>query len=288
MSENSGRNDPSMKEILGSIRRIINEDNAQSAAAGNTPDEEEILDLTEEVDAEEEHRPRLDPSFGAAQAKAEEPEVRREPVLGLHSPVRPAEQYEPEPTEEEIPAATAGEAPAATGEYSEAEYVADAQPDVPRQEIPSVAAGRETAETSSEPAPAAVEMTHEQPGAQSHAPAMEEEPMPVEEANSSSPEQTVSEPEAPEVAPPVEPVREIVSESTTAATATVIGELTRAMEEQTNKLKLGPGEETISDMVREMLRPMLREWLDENLPGIVERIVRREIQKLVDRAEADD
>ena len=55
-----------------------------------------------------------------------------------------------------------------------------------------------------------------------------------------------------------------------------------------NVASTDPGEATVSDMVKELIRPMLREWLDENLPGIVERVVRREIQKLVDRAEADD
>jgi cell pole-organizing protein PopZ len=84
------------------------------------------------------------------------------------------------------------------------------------------------------------------------------------------------------------PVETIVSESATAATASALGELTRAMDEKTNKLKIGAGDASISDIVKEMLRPMLREWLDENLPVIVERVVRREIQKLVDRAETDD
>ena len=51
MSDNSGQNDPQMKDILGSIRRIISEDNAQPAAA--VGEDEEILDLTDEVAADE-------------------------------------------------------------------------------------------------------------------------------------------------------------------------------------------------------------------------------------------
>jgi cell pole-organizing protein PopZ len=37
---------------------------------------------------------------------------------------------------------------------------------------------------------------------------------------------------------------------------------------------------TLEDLVREMLRPMLKSWLDDNLPGLVERIVRAEIERV--------
>ena len=37
---------------------------------------------------------------------------------------------------------------------------------------------------------------------------------------------------------------------------------------------------TLEDLVREMLRPMLKSWLDDNLPGLVERLVRAEIERV--------
>jgi uncharacterized protein len=37
---------------------------------------------------------------------------------------------------------------------------------------------------------------------------------------------------------------------------------------------------TLEDLVREMLRPMLKSWLDDNLPGMVERMVRAEIERV--------
>jgi uncharacterized protein len=37
---------------------------------------------------------------------------------------------------------------------------------------------------------------------------------------------------------------------------------------------------TLEDLVREMLRPMLKSWLDDNLPGMVERLVRAEIERV--------
>ncbi|MCT8265754.1 DUF2497 domain-containing protein [Afifella sp. JA880] len=37
---------------------------------------------------------------------------------------------------------------------------------------------------------------------------------------------------------------------------------------------------TLEDLVSEMLRPMLKEWLDDNLPPLVERLVREEIERV--------
>lgn len=37
---------------------------------------------------------------------------------------------------------------------------------------------------------------------------------------------------------------------------------------------------TLEDLVREMLRPMLKSWLDDNLPQMVERLVRAEIERV--------
>lgn len=39
-------------------------------------------------------------------------------------------------------------------------------------------------------------------------------------------------------------------------------------------------ERTVEDLVKEILRPMLKEWLDANLPDIVERLVRAEIERV--------
>jgi uncharacterized protein len=42
---------------------------------------------------------------------------------------------------------------------------------------------------------------------------------------------------------------------------------------------------TVEQFIEDIMRPMLRDWLDENLPPLVERIVQKEIQKIVRRAE---
>lgn len=47
-----------------------------------------------------------------------------------------------------------------------------------------------------------------------------------------------------------------------------------------NQLQIGTPGLTVEAMLREMLRPMLKEWLDENLPTMVERMVEREISRI--------
>jgi hypothetical protein len=47
-----------------------------------------------------------------------------------------------------------------------------------------------------------------------------------------------------------------------------------------NGLGLGNTGATIESLMRDMLRPMLKEWLDENLPSVVERMVEKEIARV--------
>jgi cell pole-organizing protein PopZ len=47
-----------------------------------------------------------------------------------------------------------------------------------------------------------------------------------------------------------------------------------------NNLALGNSGLTIEALMREMLRPMLKDWLDEHLPAVVERMVEKEISRI--------
>jgi hypothetical protein len=71
----------------------------------------------------------------------------------------------------------------------------------------------------------------------------------------------------------------------TAAFTALAQQLGRKGDEGTvGAMSIGSGR-TLEDLVKELLRPMLREWLDANLPGTVERMVKREIERIVRRAE---
>lgn len=48
-------------------------------------------------------------------------------------------------------------------------------------------------------------------------------------------------------------------------------------------LVLPQKERTVEDLVKEILRPMLKDWLDHNLPTIVEKLVRAEIERVARR-----
>ena len=86
MSEESGQKDPSMEEILGSIRKIITEDNAADSAEGQPPsgdDDDNVLELTEEIGGDDRLEPVLDSSSSETvePVAEEEEDSRKEPVF---------------------------------------------------------------------------------------------------------------------------------------------------------------------------------------------------------------
>ena len=71
-------------------------------------------------------------------------------------------------------------------------------------------------------------------------------------------------------APP--PAPQILSRSTVSAVESAFNTLANTV--------LSNNARTLEDLVKEMLRPMLKSWLDDNLPGLVERIVKAEIERV--------
>jgi cell pole-organizing protein PopZ len=74
--------------------------------------------------------------------------------------------------------------------------------------------------------------------------------------------------------PPLEssPPQQILSRSTVSAVESAFNTLANTV--------LSNNARTLEDLVKEMLRPMLKSWLDDNLPGLVERIVKAEIERV--------
>ena len=89
-------------------------------------------------------------------------------------------------------------------------------------------------------------------------------------------------PAAPAYQPPPPPA--YVPQSAPAASSPVMSQSTVfAVEQAFNSLAstvLSNNARTLEDLVKEMLRPMLKSWLDDNLPGLVERLVRAEIERV--------
>jgi uncharacterized protein len=68
------------------------------------------------------------------------------------------------------------------------------------------------------------------------------------------------------------PLQQILSRSTVSSVESAFNSLANTV--------LSNNARTLEDLVKEMLRPMLKSWLDDNLPGLVERIVKAEIERV--------
>jgi cell pole-organizing protein PopZ len=63
-----------------------------------------------------------------------------------------------------------------------------------------------------------------------------------------------------------------------------LADLARAILSQ-RELQVGGSDITLEGMVRQMMKPLLSEWLDQNLPYLIERLVKKEIDRMINRAE---
>ena len=61
------------------------------------------------------------------------------------------------------------------------------------------------------------------------------------------------------------------------------GEAVHAAFDNLSHMFVGGNAQTIEELVRDMLRPMLKAWLDQNLPGMVQEMVQKEIQRVTRR-----
>jgi cell pole-organizing protein PopZ len=283
----SVQREPSMEEILASIRRIIEDsdtgrkqsDEAEglrqdlqptpavvpAPAAGGTPPAAGWT-LPEEDDFRAELRGGSDTREPATQVEAQPSAV--EPVISRTEP-----PVSSNPTPAEVPVALAGDK--AAGEPAPA-----VKPDAPataraaettdstvadwRREIAAV--GKAMTVTKPDKAPDAAE-ARQTPDTEPKAEVFEDaaeshfEPAP--------PPNELARPAASET-PPARPA--ILSEHTGRQVAAAFGELSDAFASRSKK--------TFDEMAEEMLRPMLQDWLDNNLPTLVERLVREEIERV--------
>lgn len=241
--------EPSMEEILASIRRIIADDEAKPPPAEAAK-----------------------PAPAPAAASAPKPQAMADIPPSKVAPAKPA-------AEKPAPAPAAKPAPPPSA--------ADAGPNN-QDDIDALLAGLDEATPAPEmrapepePEPDVLELTDEM--------AMDPEPTPappppsfhrveprddLEFAETPPPRQTP----APSYAPvdfdasPLPPQQPILAQSTVSAVESAFNSLAHTV--------LSSNARTLEDLVKEMLRPMLKSWLDDNLPGLVERIVKAEIERV--------
>lgn len=241
--------EPSMEEILASIRRIIADDEAKPPPAEAAK-----------------------PAPAPAAATAPKPQAIADIPPSKVAPAKPAAEKPAPP-----PAAKPAAPPPA----------ADAGPNN-QDDIDALLAGLDEATPAPEirapepePEPDVLELTDEM--------AMDPEPTPappppsfhrveprddLEFAETPPPRPTPAPAYAPVDfdAPPLPPQQPILAQSTVSAVESAFNSLAHTV--------LSSNARTLEDLVKEMLRPMLKSWLDDNLPGLVERIVKAEIERV--------
>jgi uncharacterized protein len=236
--------EPSMEEILASIRRIIADDEAKPPAA------------------EKASPPSASPPPAAAAQPPKQEKPAPAPVAKAPEPPPAA----PAPAKAAPPSPTP--APAATNSQDDIDALLNGLDEVtPPEEI-------RPAEPEPEPEPDVLELTDEMalPDPQPQAAFKKVEPpddLEFTEAVARVPSREPAydmPPPSPMDSPP------ILSRSTVSAVESAFNSLAHTV--------LSNNARTLEDLVKEMLRPMLKSWLDDNLPGLVERIVKAEIERV--------
>jgi uncharacterized protein len=254
MTQPAKLQEPSMEEILASIRRIIADDEAKPsevkpAAAEKPPTPE----------------PPAKPEKPAAAAPAAKP-----PVMNDIPPSKiPAAQ-----------AAVSKAAPPPVAPPPAAPAASNSQDD-----IDAMLAGLDEATSEAEIRPAApeaevFELTDDMAVAPPEPPPQPSfhkiEPADDLEFTEAAAARTVHRTPAFEPSPfetsAAPPQQQILSHSTVSAVESAFNSLAHTV--------LSNNARTLEDLVKEMLRPMLKSWLDDNLPGLVERIVKAEIERV--------
>ncbi|WP_377296192.1 DUF2497 domain-containing protein [Rhizobium sp. SGZ-381] len=295
MAQPSVAREPSMEEILASIRRIIESNDPvgegqalsrpQAAAPANTAsfdEDEEGGELSDEMDTSfVPQRAANDPGLPFSQVYAEPAPLR--PPLDAAARQRFAAESQ---SSVSGAASAASEQPVAAERPGERSLsLADVAARV------RAAAGRVPEPIAQRPAPGqktpdAAQSSDARFEADVRAPAER----PVEVAPSSVAPLRVAAVESPafdpapvpraeEPAPAPLPTRieeaaslMLLSEEAGAQVARSFNELAEIFN--------GIERRSVEEMARELLQPMLREWLDDNLPALVERLVREEIERV--------
>jgi uncharacterized protein len=240
--------EPSMEEILASIRRIIADDEAK-------PTDSKASD----------NKPADKAAAAAPAAPPPKPAMKDIPPSAIAAAAPPAKAAAPAPA----PKPAAPPAPATVASNSQDDIdamLASLEEATPEEDVRPPQPDGEVFELTDDmalpdPPPAATAFHKIDP----------QDDLEFTEAVAA----TRAAPRAPATEPPA---MEMAVQAPMLSRTTV-----NAVESAFNTLAntvLSNNARTLEDLVKEMLRPMLKSWLDDNLPGLVERIVKAEIERV--------
>ncbi|MBP1847988.1 cell pole-organizing protein PopZ [Rhizobium petrolearium] len=284
MAQPNVAREPSMEEILASIRRIIesnepNAENVPSRPLSSAYDEEGMEDSEEtgfipDRVANDPGIPSRNEPLNSVQRPSSEP-AQPERTLSLAdvaARVRAASARQQEMGSVRLstaPVAPEPVAPAPAPAYREEEEVA-------RPRMTRMSDFREPGAAAAPAAPVS------QASSVTEAPeAVHRAPSPVLETPEQSPEAEMPPRPAPqfmsEPAPESLPAR--IEEAANLLSAEAGAQVARSFSELAAVFN-GLEHRSLEEMAQDMLRPMMQEWLDDNLPTLVERLVREEIERV--------
>ena len=252
MTQAAKAQEPSMEEILASIRRIIADDDGAK------------------------------PSPAKAEVKPEAKPVDPAPVAAKPPPPAPKPAPLSPPPVARAPAPPPKPAPPPPAP----------PPAIKQDDIDAMLAGLDEpeppkAQSAPQPSPPPMPQTAPEPDVLELTESMQTAPPPPAPAfRTIDGRQDVVFDEVPEPPPRMERPRpapafspapqqltdQLISTATAAAVDSAFNALAQTVLVQNAK--------TLEDLVKEMLRPMLQHWLDNNLPTLVERLVRQEIERV--------
>jgi len=279
MSEPETAQEPTMEEILASIRRIISEDDGGSETTETSAEEVEVAEVVAEEDLTEE------PVYQETSQEA--------PEQTLQDPPQAEERETSNPDDERYASITAVfsgrqreqadeleefgdeyEAEAEMGAETEGEAAPAFEP-VDQPEPQSFGESQYEAEEPSVDDVEAFFGNDNDEAAPDFAKTDFGEPVTVEEQVAAASTHEVSF----EAAAQNVVEEEVLSPDTENRVASLLGQLNET-QPAIDPAPSSAEASSVEGLVREMLRPMLQNWLDENLPPLVERIVEREIKRV--------
>ena len=248
MSQPAKVQEPSMEEILASIRRIIADDEAKPPVADKAatpPVAAKPAAAAPAVKAPVTNDIPPPASAAAKAAPAKAPPAAAPPPKPVPAPAATNSQ-------DDIDAMLAG--------LDEATSEAEIRPPQPDGEVFEL-----TDEMAlPEPPPPAFHKVDPQDDVEfTEPPRLNDSPRPAYRQPAFEP---------PPFESPAAPAQQILSRSTVSAVESAFNSLANTV--------LSNNARKLEDLVKEMLRPMLKSWLDDNLPGLVERIVKAEIERV--------
>nr|WP_248683501.1 DUF2497 domain-containing protein [Neorhizobium turbinariae] len=275
MAQPNVAREPSMEEILASIRRIIesNEPTADSPQPHLMPVdfedeiEQEEQGFTPDIVANDRGLPTRDEpmDFSSHNAQAPAGAERSLSLADVAARVRAASARQQEASS----ARAAAAAPVAAAPVAQPEEPAIA-PRMPEFRMPEPAPAPRAEQVS---APAQQYPSRAEQVSAAQAPAVEpRQSMPPRHEPELRQEVRPSQDAARSLPAKIEETASLLSQEAGAHVARSFSELAAVFN--------GMERRSLEDMAQDMLRPMLQEWLDDNLPTLVERLVREEIERV--------